>query len=1190
MYLKKLDMQGFKSFADKICLEFNSGITGVVGPNGSGKSNISDAVRWVLGEQSIKTLRGSKMEDIIFSGTEHRKPLGFAEVSITLDNTDNVLPIEYTEVTVTRRVFRSGESEYFINKTPCRLKDVNELFFDTGIGKDGYSIIGQGRIDEIISNKSEDRRHIFEEASGIMKYKVRKVESERKLDMTKQNLLRINDIINELENQIEPLREQSEAAKKYLSVRDSLKELEINVYIENITRYKKKIEEFEQQCISGKEEIESKTGMIEEVSVKNKQKTELSKQLEQKLESVREEYYGLENNIEKYSSEIKLNEEKISNSNQNIQRINDEINEITNKMGNFDKEVSTKQEKINYLNSNLEMYTKKLDEAEAKLAAIVSLLNENEKHIEGLKQEIMNKMDMMSDKKTQNSNTKAHIEAIESRIETIKKDVASLIIEKDKEMMKVEDLNEAVSKAKIQISGMQEKIAELSKKKESNESELAELRKLQEKLNYETQTKTSKAKTLKDMENRLEGYNRSVRVILESCEKSDELGKGIHGAIAQIISVEKKYENAIEMCLGGTLQNIVTSNENDAKKAIEYLKENKLGRATFLPITAIKGKSIEGKDLEKVKKAEGFCGIAADLVTVKSEYKEIILNLLGKVIVVSDLAMAIKMAKNLNYGYKIVTIDGDIISTGGSMTGGSIEGRGAGILGRSREITELSEELDKINREKDINDKKIIKTIDTINGISVEILSFETEIRKIELVKVSDESQLSQVLKNAEKTNSRIDMLKEEEKQLENEKNDTQAEMKKYEDEIEKLNIEIEKIKVVVSEDQEKHKEDQTNKDILHTDITDYKISVNSVSESLDSVKESLDRINSEKDVSANIINRKNNDIKRISEEIKKLEDKNIGINEQLKEINEKKTGKTYEIENIVAKREEIEEELNKILEKVRESNDNIALMREDNNRIEIKMEKAKSELEAIQNRMWDEYEITYTNALEFKKDIGGIGAAQKRINELKETVRELGPVNVSAIDDYVKTKERFIFMTTQRNDMEMTCEKLYKVISEMKVIMKRQFTEQFKLINDNFNIVFRELFEGGRAELILTDKENILESGIEIEVQPPGKKLQNMMLLSGGERAFTAIALLFSILRLKPTPFCILDEIESSLDDANVYRFADYIKGFSNKTQFIMVTHRKGTMESSDTLYGVTMQEHGISKIISMKMDEKVG
>jgi chromosome segregation protein len=964
----------------------------------------------------------------------------------------------------------------------------------------------------------------------------------------------------------------------------------VNVYIENISRYKKKIAEFEELEIQSKTEIESKTKKIDEVTVSNRQKTELSKQLEQKLEETREEFYGFENIIEKCNSEIKINEEKINNSNLNIQRINDEINEITNKMGGFEKEADDKKKKMSYLNTNLENYSEKLKESEDKLAAVVSLLNESEKYIEERKQEIMDKLDLMSDKKTQKSNTKAHIDAIKSRVQSIKKDVYNLTIEKDKEMMKVEDLNEAVSKAKHRIKDASEKIAGLKQNKQNNETELSELKKKQEKLNYETQTKTSKSKTLQDMENRLEGYNRSVRVILESCEKSSQFGSGIHGAIAQIISVEKKFENAIEMCLGGALQYIVTSNENDAKKAIEYLKTNRLGRATFLPITAIKGKLIDAKALEKIKKTEGFCGIASELVTVKPEYKEIILNLLGRVIVVNDLGCAIKVAKNFSYGYKIVTIDGDIINTGGSMTGGSIEGRGAGILGRSREIVEIGEELNRINQEKSINDKSIIKIIDAINIVNEEITAYDNEIRKIELIKASDESQLLQMLKNAEKTSARIEMLREEEKQLEREESETALEMKKYEEEIDALSEEIDSIKNVVGEHQEKHKEDQSVKDLLHTDITDYKISVNSIQESIDSVKEDLDRINGEKDLSGNVINKKMTDIKRINEDIQKLNEKNIGLNGQLKEINEKKTGKSYEIENIVAKRDEIEEELNDILEKVRESNDAVAMMKDDYNRIEVKLEKAKSEMDAIQNRMWEEYELTYSNALQFKKEIGGIGQAQKNINELRGVIRDLGPVNVAAIDDFIKTKERFEFMSNQRNDMEMACEKLYKVISEMKVIMKKQFIKQFKLINENFNKVFNELFQGGRAELILTDEENILESGIEVEVQPPGKKLQNMMLLSGGERAFTAIALLFSILKLKPTPFCILDEIESSLDDANVYRFAEYIRGFSNRTQFVMVTHRKGTMESCDTLYGVTMQEHGISKIISMKMDEKAG
>ena len=566
LYLKRLDIQGFKSFADKISLDFNSGITSVVGPNGSGKSNIADAVRWVLGEQSAKTLRGSKMEDVIFAGTEHRKPLGFAEVSLTIDNSDGTLPVEFSEVTVTRRVFRSGESEYFINKTPCRLKDVHELFLDTGIGKDGYSIIGQGKVDEILSNRSEDRRLIFEEASGIMKYKVRKQEAEKKLEQTRQNLLRINDIINELEAQLEPLRQQSETAKKYLALRETLKELEVNVYIENIDRYREKIKELEEQYSTVKENINSENRKLEAITAENREKTERLKLLKETLEIKKQEYYDLEGNNERYNSEIKLNEEKINNYLQNISRMDGEINEINQKIEHLEEEENSRKSKIQYLTNKYEEYSKKLEEYEKNLQDILESLDESERYIESLKTSIMEKMDVLSDKKLQIGNVKSHMDNIRKRKDNIDREIHELYLEKDRDNMQREDLSESVQKATEAIKEGQKVLEELNRQKEDLDRELAEKRKKQNAIRNDIQFKNSRYKMLQDMEKNLEGYNRSVRQILQACRQSPEFGKGIHGALAQLITVEQKYETAVEMSLGGALQHIVPNHEEDAKK------------------------------------------------------------------------------------------------------------------------------------------------------------------------------------------------------------------------------------------------------------------------------------------------------------------------------------------------------------------------------------------------------------------------------------------------------------------------------------------------------------------------------------------------------------------------------------------------------------------------------------------------
>ena len=1190
LYLKRLDMQGFKSFAEKISLEFNAGITSVVGPNGSGKSNIADAVRWVLGEQSIKTLRGSKMEDVIFAGTEYRKPLGFAEVSITIDNSDLSLPIEFGEVTITRRIFRSGESEYLINKTPCRLKDITELLLDTGIGRDGYSVIGQGRIDEILSNRSEDRRHIFEEASGIMKYKVRKLDAEKKLEFTRLNLERINDIIIELETQLEPLKDQSETARKFLDLRESLKELEVNVYLDSMENFRDKLKVFDEQYNTVKAQVEAENKKLKEITSSNSEKANLLKHFDEKLEAARHQFYALEGNLERCSSDIKLNNEKTENLIHNIERLDSETKEFQIKMSVLDTEEAGKQDKLKYLEGQLSVYITRLSEYEGQMEELLKTLDESERHIELLKTSILGKMDIQSDKKIQINDVRFHMENIQKRQKSIDNEVYQYVIENDREKIKKEDLTESKRHATEQIRKQKCKQKELLDERIESDKLLDGMRMEQSKLKSDVQYKTSRSRTLREMEQNLEGYNKSVKQVLQACRELPEFGKGIYGALAQLIKAERKYETAIEMILGGALQNIVTQNEEAAKNAIEYLKLNKLGRATFLPISSVNGKSFDSSTLGKITRSEGYCGVASNLLTYNPEYKGIIESLLGKAVVVDSLENAIKLARSFGYSFRIVTLEGDIINTGGSMTGGSLENRGPGILSRSREIEELDTELQALKAADLVFEKDIKLLLKDITEINIEISSVENDIRNNEMVKIRDESHLAQIDENIKKLSARTDMLKQEKSQLGRQFEDITNEMEKYRQELAAIELEISEIKKIVAEYQEKHKEDQTVRDALHADITDFKISVNSIRESMDSVMENSKKLVMEKDVLIKSISRRELEKTKCLNEIKLLKELNEGLHNVIRKHMEEKAGKTFELDRYTEERKVLEEDLYDIVNKINESNKNILLLQEEYSRIEVRKVKLETEIEALQDRMWNEYELTYSNALLLKKEIGGLIRAQKKIAELRNDIKNLGAVNVASIEEYIKTKERYEFMNAQRNDMEQAREKLLRVVQEMSSIMKKQFLEQFKLINDNFNIVFRELFNGGRASLLIADQGNILESGIEIEVQPPGKKLQNMMLLSGGERAFTAIAVLFSILRLKPSPFCVLDEIEATLDDANVSRFADYLRRFSERTQFIMVTHRKGTMEGSDMLYGVTMQEHGISKIVSMKMGERAG
>ncbi|MGE5614212.1 MAG: chromosome segregation protein SMC [Bacillota bacterium] len=1190
MYLRRLDMQGFKSFVEKISLEFSQGITAVVGPNGSGKSNIADAIRWVLGEQSIKMLRGNKMEDVIFSGTEHRKPVGFAEVSITIDNADMTLPIEYSEVTITRRVYRSGESEYLINKTPCRLKDITELLLDTGIGKEGYSVIGQGRVDEILSNRSEERRHIFEEASGIMKYKVRKQEAEKKLELTRQNLERINDIIVELEAQLGPLKEQSETARRYLALRENLKELDINIFLDSIEKFRNKLDNLDEQYKTLKNHIESEEKKLDEITLSNKEKTAYLKTIDERMETARRRFYELESGLEQCFSEIKLNNEKIANNQQNIQRLDAEIAELREKLAGLELTGAGKQEKLKYLETQLAEYGSKLSEYEKQMEELLKTLDESEKHIEELKSGIIAKMDIQSDKKIQIGNIRTHIENIRKRQKSIDNEVYGLILEKDREKIKKEDLEESIDRASKEIDKRKEMIRNLSGKREKCDIALKDLKEKQVKLKTDIQFKTSRLKALSEMEKNLEGYNRSVREVLKACRESRELGEGIHGALAQLIKPERKYETAIEISLGSALQNIVTSTEKDAQKAIEYLKEKKLGRATFLPVSSVHGKSLDSSTLERVKKHKGFLGIASGFVSFDSQYKGIIDSLLGRVAVVDNLDNAIGMARSFGYSFRIVTLDGDLLNTGGSISGGSIENKGTGILSRSREIEELEKELRELKISEKTIDGEIESLVGEVAGIDSEIESIEKDMKNYELEKIRDESHLAQVDENTRKISARIDMLRNENEQLERQAAENNREMEKYINELEVIEKEMDEARELVEKHRDKHKADQSARDELHSLITDYKISVNSITESMESIKENFEKLSSEKEGINKNIEKKEKEKIKCQDEIRKLGELNEGLNQQIKKYDEERSGKTFELDKLSEERKTLEEELYDTVNKINDINKNIHLLQEEHARVEVKKTKLETEMNSLQDRIWNEYELTYASALMLKKNIGSIAQANKRITELRNEIKELGPVNVVSIDEYVKTKERYDFMIKQRNDMEQAREKLLRVIQEMTSVMKKQFMNQFKLINDNFNEVFRELFSGGKAELALEDEENVLESGIEIHAQPPGKKLQHMTLLSGGERALTAIALLFAILKLKPTPFCILDEIEATLDEANVYRFIEYLKRYSGKTQFIVVTHRRGTMEGADTLYGVTMQEHGISKIISMKMGEKVG
>ena len=1180
MYLKRLELQGFKSFADKTVLEFMPGITTVIGPNGSGKSNISDSIRWVLGEQSIKSLRGAKSLDIIFAGTENRKSLGFAEASLIFDNTDGTLPIEYQEVVITRKIYRSGETGYYINKTPCRLKDVIELFMDTGIGRDGYSIIGQGKIDEILSNKSEDRRHIFEEAAGIVKYRARKEETEKKLEHTKLNLLRINDILSEIEQNIEPLRIQSDKAKQFLNLREELKNIEIGLFLYNIEKYREDLKKIAEDEEIMKDTLNQEEGKLERI---NALKEELKIQIEEitsKIEEVQNIGFESKNEIEKANSEINVAQTKIQNNNENRNRYEEDIKEYKQRIEDLKEEKEQKKSRKDNLKKNKEKFENELKQKEEELSKITSKLTEKELQYEEKKKIVEENTEKRYELQTEIGTDKANLENHKKRKEQLKQEISNNISDLDSTRIKKEEIIKEFQKIESEKNKLSKELEQrLSKREEANER----INQFENEINIlanEMRIKDSRLKFLIETEKEKEGYTKSVKELLKACDSIKELGRGTYGVLANIVTVPKEYETAIEMCLGASLQNIVTESEDDAKRLIEYLKTNNLGRASFLPISSVKGKK-----LEKIKShANGIIGIASDLVQYEKKYEQIILNLLGRTVIVDTMQTAIALARTENYAYRIITLQGDVINPSGLITGGSVAKKTVNILGRSREIESLEKEVKQLKETINKLDTEKQEYILTNENVIEETENVERMLQEIDITYATEKQRVVSIEENVERLANRLSKSREEVSEIEKQMIEIEEERQYKEEEIAKITDKNNSLVEEINKFAEANKEEQKYIDDLNFDITNLKISVSSFDESESSILEMEERINQDIQNNERSLKMKEQQIEQIKIDNINLEQEIENAKNKIKDIEEKVKNSGKIIEDLRSQRQEKNEKLSKKEEEQVAEFKVIEDLKAQNIKLEVKKNKTEEDCNNIINKMWEEYELTPNSATQYEKP-ENVANTQRRVNNLRADINNLGSVNIDAIKEYENLKSRYDFMCEQRLDLENTMSKLQEVIQDMTKTMKQQFKEQFEIINKNFGEVFRELFGGGKAEVILTDENNILECGIDIEVQPPGKKLQNMLLLSGGERAFTAIALLFAILKINPAPFCVLDEIEAALDDVNVYRYADYLKKFSKDTQFLIITHRKGTMEAADTVYGVTMEEKGISKLLSMKL-----
>ncbi len=1181
MYLKRLELQGFKSFADKTILEFKPGITSVIGPNGSGKSNISDAIRWVLGEQSMKSLRGAKSEDIIFAGTQNRKSLGFAEVSIVMDNSDGELPIEYAEVTVTRKIYRSGETGYFINKAPCRLKDITELFMDTGIGKDGYSIIGQGKIDEILSNKSEDRRRIFEEAAGIVKYRTRKVESEKKLEQTKLNLLRIHDILTEIEANIGPLKQQSDKAKQYLELKEELKQIEVGVFVQNIEDNKEKLKQIAEDEDIMRTQAEDASQKMQDIQ---NEKENLKKEVNQLIEEIeRMQNIGFESTtqIEKLRADIQVLQEKIQNLIANQKRLQKEIAELEEKTAMLEEEKKSKEEKKDSLFTNKEKFEKQLQEKETELQQVTQSLSTKELEMEEKKKEVEQATDEKYDWISQENSFRIHQETAQKKQKNCEEEINKLISQIDMARQTKQEMANAFYETEKAKLAKEKEVEALKNERMQAQETLDVIEEERSKLQYAYRMKESRYHFLQETEREKEGYTKSVKALLTACEKDASLKQGVHDVLANVIQVKKEYEVAIEVCLGQALQNIVTQTEKEAQKLIQYLRTHNLGRASFLPISSVKGKKLEKWDAKGV---DGVIGLACDVVKTKKDYEQIIWNLLGRTVLTDTMENAVALAKQNGYAFRIVTLQGDVIHPSGAMTGGSMAPKTVNILGRGREIEELEKALQDMQKqleakqvEKETIAKQVAAKLDTEKVA-------EEEWKTIEIEYATKQQEMQMQEEKLQSLQARREEIRKEKEQLVQEEAEYTKQQEIAKQEIANREERIEVLTKAITHFANENKEKQTYIDNLHADITDLRISVSSFDESGASLDEIMERITNEIQENKTSIEQKKAEIEQAAKEAEEKEEHIQQQEQTIIQIQKEVASSEQTLESFKQSRTEKNEKLSHIEKEVTSQFETLEDLKGHIVKIEVKKSKVEQDIQDQINSLWNEYEVTPNTAQEFKRP-DNLQKAQREVNVLKTHIRELGSINVDAIEEYKKTKQRYDFMCEQRVDLEDTVTKLRGVISQMTDKMKEQFAEKFAQINKNFNEVFIELFGGGRAELILEDENNILECGIDIRVQPTGKKLQNMMLLSGGEKAFTAIALLFAILKINPAPFCILDEIEAALDDVNVYRYADYLKKFCKETQFLVITHRKGTMEAANSVYGITMEENGVSKLLSLKL-----
>ena len=1182
MYLKALEIQGFKSFPDKTVLHFGEDVTAIVGPNGSGKSNISDAICWVMGEQSARSLRGAKMEDVIFGGTEKRSPVGFAQVTLVLDNSAHIFPtIDSSEVMVTRRYYRSGESEYYINKQSVRLRDVNELFMDTGLGREGYAIIGQGRIDEILSIKSAERREIFEEAAGISKYRHRKEETERKLDRTEENLVRINDKIAELELQVDPLRDQAEKAKRYLLLRDELRTLEISVWLEKLEEIKTSAMRLQTEYSAALKNKEEASGRLEALYEENERFSQRMQDNDLSQEQARTESAGYEGRATEEDSAIAVLRTTVQHSRESIDLLEREMADQDSRNQTIQQQMAEQRRRIEDIDAGARALETELDKLleEARVAAQSAGSAADE--VEALRAQEALTVAAAADQKERLSGLAAAVEQIEERRKAVAQELEAAQTQQEsaREALRtakraLEDAEDAAAAAKNVIEGHTLRMDSRVKREQA-------AAKAHMDLTMEQSNLDSRIRLLSEMEKEYEGFSKAVKVVMQAGEKRSL--RGIHGPVASLIQVEDRYTVAIEIALGAGMQNIVVDREEDAKGAISYLKQRDGGRATFLPLSAIRGDELRERGVEN---APGFVGIASRLVRYDPKYENIFQNLLGRTVVAEDLDCGIAMARQYQNRFRIVTLDGQVINRGGSMTGGSVS-RSAGILSRTNELQTLRRrqealtgELETARREKEEAGRELAAARYALEVAEGERRSAEDGVLRSQ----GEVNRCSALLENAQRS---LESLEGEQAALEQRLTDSQGQIEGVKEQIASQEAQLASLRQAVEE--------------KLAGQSDLMALTGRLSQEVAGKKEALAGLTAERDATAKALG----DMEQVcrdmagdrNQRLRRLEEYRAAIADTEKEIDRRtETAASLRLQSAACKerlealRQEklaMEQERGAMSQKMKACNDEVLDAEREASRLEQKLSAGQWEEKQILDKLWENYELSHSTAMEQRIELESVPKANRRIGELRREMSGLGPVNVGAIEEFERVNTRYTYLTGQRDDVERAKGELTGIIEEITREMTAIFAEQFQLINQSFQETFVDLFGGGRATLELEDPEDILGCGIEIKVQPPGKTLKTITLLSGGEKAFVAIALYFAILKVHPTPFCVMDEIEAALDDANVVRYARYMRTISDKTQFIVITHRRGTMEAADVLYGVTMQEKGVSKMLTINLND---